>query len=101
MAYRRDSQKAQEWRKWLQKNKPALDKCGLPESVLEDEMSWLGFLEHGFYDHYKDRNQFRLEDLSANQLKALYAFLDAELSVIEKASAIAFRLTKSLIDESS
>jgi hypothetical protein len=101
MAYRRDSQKAQEWRKWLLKNQAALDRCGIPEFILEDELSWFVFLDHGFYGNRQDRNQFQLEDLSAKQLQELYAFLNRELSADEKGSTVAFSLVKSMVNKSS
>jgi hypothetical protein len=47
MAFRRDGQKSHSWRRWLLKNEAALQRCGLPEFILKDELSLLNFLEEG------------------------------------------------------
>src|SRR5688500_7646149 len=99
MAYRKDGQKAHSWRRWLLKNEAALERCGLPEFILEDELSWLYFLEHGYYGDRWDSNQFRLEDLSKTQLQELYAFLNAELSAGDKLSCVVLRVLPSLLEK--
>jgi hypothetical protein len=101
MAFRRDGQKAHGWHRWRLKNKQALDACGLPEYIVADELSWLIFLDHGFHGNHWDREQFRLEDLSKEQLQAFYAFLDTELSENQKLSTMAFTLVKSMLNKAS
>jgi hypothetical protein len=66
------------------------DKCGLPEFVFADELSWFSFLDHGFYGKDWDREQFQLKDLPEKQLQELYAF--PEFSTDEKLSIMAFTL---------
>lgn len=82
MGYRRNNKPARLWRQWKAQNKTALDICGLPEIVLEDEASWLNYLEHGFFE------DFKTEDLSKPQTEALYAFLETAISEQEKKSLI-------------
>jgi hypothetical protein len=95
MAYRRDSQKALDWRRWLLKNQMILESCGIPAAVLKDEAHWWDFLDHGFLDHHEDPSQFKLENLSENQLHELHRFLDAELSADDKTSCPVFRVLQS------
>jgi hypothetical protein len=99
MTYRRDRQKALNWRKWLLKNQAILDRCGLPERILKDEAHWWDFLDHGFLDHHGDISQFKLEDLSAKQLNELFTFLNAELSAEDKISCLVLRVLPSLLEK--
>lgn len=78
MSYRRNSESTRLWRQWKAKNKTLLDQCGLPEMVLEDELSWLNYLDHGFFEH------FQTEDLSQSQMKSLAALLESEISEQER-----------------
>ena len=49
MSFRRDKVKALHWRKWLQKHRDELLACGIPHIVLEDQLHWHYFLEHGYF----------------------------------------------------
>jgi hypothetical protein len=98
MAYRRDSQKAQEWRKWLLKNQAILDKCGLPEVILKDELSWLNFLMEGEC-WGNDGYHFHLTELPETQQQELYAFLEAELTADEKVYKTVYRQLHSRLNK--
>lgn len=101
MAYRRDGQHAQQWRKWVWKNEAVLQRCGLPEFILKNRISWLNFLEEGEWWYRDDRNQFHfhLEELSETQQKELYAFLEAELTADEKVYTTVFRQLQSRMNK--
>jgi len=49
MSFRRDKQKALQWKTWLQKHRPSLVAAGVPQVVLDDISHWYYFLEHGYY----------------------------------------------------
>jgi hypothetical protein len=78
MSYRRNSEAALRWRKWRLKNRAAIEKAGITEKALKDELTWLVFLEHGWFD------DFNVDSLSTEQKQALYDWLDTELSETEK-----------------
>jgi hypothetical protein len=78
MSYRRNSQAALRWRL---RNRAAIEKARIPEKALKDELTWLGFLEHGWFD------DFNVDSLSTEQKQALYDWLETELSEAEKQSA--------------
>src|SRR5688500_216319 len=101
MAYRKDGQKAHSWRRWLLKNEAALERCGLPEFILKNELSWLNFLAEGEWWHHDGRNRFHfhLEELSESRQLELYAFLEAELTADEKLYSHAFRLLQSRLSK--
>ena len=50
MSFRRNSDRATQWRKWREGNAHALLACGLPQWLLEDESRWLRFLQEGGWD---------------------------------------------------
>jgi hypothetical protein len=80
MSYRRNSEAALRWRRWRLKNRSAIEKVGIPEKVLHDELTWLVFLEHGWLD------DFDVDSLSTEQKQALRDWLETELSESEKQS---------------
>jgi hypothetical protein len=80
MSYRRNSEAALRWRKWRLRNRADIEKAGIPETVLKDELTWLVFLEHGWFD------DFDVDSLSTEQKQALRDWLETELSESEKQS---------------
>jgi hypothetical protein len=78
MSYRRNSGAALRWRKWRLRNRAAIEKAGIPEKILKDELTWLIFLEEGWYD------DFDIDSLSTEHKQALYDWLDTELPETEK-----------------
>ena len=88
MSYRRNNEKDLAWREWLQRNKDALNECGLSGIVLRSEAHWWDFLMHGYLDHHGDPSNFTIDDLSKAEMKCLKEFLESELTAEEKRSAI-------------
>lgn len=88
MSYRRDSEKELAWREWLRRNKNAIDKCGLPETILRSESHWWDFLMHAYLDHHEDLSEFSVDNLSRSEMKYLKEFLESELTDEEKKSAL-------------
>ncbi len=71
MGYRRDGKRKRVWDKWRQAHRDVLLRAGLPDDVLQDEMSWYYFLEHGF-NYTAD---FSTDQLTPAQAAALHGFL--------------------------
>jgi hypothetical protein len=96
MSYRRPGKtihgKQTSWAAWREQHRSALERTGLPDSVLQDEEHWWDFLEHGHLDHHPDPLHFSIERLSLSQRDALRDFLEAILPEDEKKSAIALRM---------
>jgi hypothetical protein len=82
MSYRRNSEAALTWRKWRLRNRAVIEKAGIPEKALKDELTWLSFLEEGWYD------DFDVDSLSTEQKRALHDWLDTELSEAEKSVCV-------------
>jgi hypothetical protein len=80
-----------EWTGWREKHRVALQRTGLPESVLEDEERWWDFLQHSYLDHHSDPLGFTVDQLSAEQKHELRQFLLQTLSANEQSSAIVLR----------
>jgi hypothetical protein len=38
--------------KWRLRNRAAIEKAGIPVKALKDELAWLAFLEHGWFDEF-------------------------------------------------
>jgi hypothetical protein len=76
------------------KNRAAIEKAGIPEKVLHDELTWLRFLEHGWFD------DFDVDSLSTDQKQALRYWLETELSESEKQSAIILRQIEARLTKS-
>jgi hypothetical protein len=101
MTFRRDGQKSHSWRRWLLKNEAALERCGLPEFILKDKLSWQNFLAKGEWWYVDNRNRFHfhVEELSETRQQELYAFLETELTADEKLYSHAFRLLQSRLNK--
>jgi hypothetical protein len=82
MLYRRNSEASLRWRKWRLRNRAAIEKAGIPEKALKDELTWLVFLDHGWFD------DFDVDSLSTEQKQALYDWLDTELPEAEKSVCV-------------
>jgi hypothetical protein len=94
MSYRRKSEAALRWRKWRLRNRAAIEIAGIPEKVLKDELTWLVFLEHGWFD------KFNVDSLSTEQKQALYDWLATELSETEKQSVCFWLEIKAQLNKS-
>ena len=46
MAFRRESDKG-EWRDWLDSHLDELNRCGVPDEIVESKPRWIRFLEEG------------------------------------------------------
>ena len=99
MGYRSNNEKSRVWRKWVLMHQQALDECGLPLRVLQDEDHWWDFLESGFLDHHDDPTRFDLEQLSQTQKKKLLEFLEAELAPEDQPSANVLKWLKEELKE--
>jgi hypothetical protein len=81
MGFRRDGKAAKGWRDWRQKHAATLAKCGLPEVVYRDPVAWENFLVEGFLPPGSDVwSGWKVEMLSPQQARDLYAFLDREVA---------------------
>jgi len=74
MGFRRDSEHARNWSKWLAQHRSELVECGLPDFIYCDEARWGHFLGHG-YDH---ESGWQPEMLSLVELQRLRAFVARE-----------------------
>jgi hypothetical protein len=103
MTFRRDGQKSHSWRKWLLKNEAVLERCGLPEFILKNELSRLNFLDEGEWSYVDGRNRphFHVEELSETRQQKLYAFLETERTADEKVYNVSFRLLQSRLNKTS
>jgi len=90
MSYRRNSEAALRWRKWRLRNRAAIEKAGIPKKVLKDELTWLVFLDHGWFD------DFDVDSLSTEQKQALYDWLDTELSEAENSVCVWSKIKEQL-----
>ena len=54
------------WKRWKQSNRAQLDRCGVPEFILDDENRWLIFLQEGGWDA---ESGFKLEMLQVSELE--------------------------------
>jgi hypothetical protein len=94
MSHRRSSEAALRWRKWRLRNRADIEKAGIPETVLKDELTWLIFLEEGWFD------DFNVDSLSTGQKQALYDWLETELSEAEKQSVCVCLKIKAQLNKS-
>jgi len=78
MAFRKDKKQALDWKTWLQRNRPTLVQCGLPEDVYQDRQAWFYFLDHATLSTGNQMHWFSLEQLTVQQWQRLYDFLQAE-----------------------
>lgn len=79
MAFRKDKQRATEWKQWVQRHQSALTACGLPEDVYHDRAAWYYFLDHGHLSTGKTRHWFSLAQLSRPQMQRLRDFVQSEV----------------------
>lgn len=85
MSYRRNSEGQREWRNWLDQNRDTLIKCGLPEFVLSDRLTWLRFLESGGWHH---QPRWGVGMLSSQQTAMLRQFIEGEFGSEEYRSLL-------------
>jgi hypothetical protein len=81
MSFRRDHDAELAWRQWVKAHEAELIAVGIPREVWADEMTWWRFLEHAIHPAVSNARdvRFRLEDLSPEQQRRFYRFLDAVL----------------------
>ncbi|MEM7231092.1 MAG: hypothetical protein AAF517_02890 [Planctomycetota bacterium] len=72
--YRRNSENAHSWSKWIRDHDDELAAVGVPSLVFESERRWWYFLEHG---HDFDP-EWHVGLLNAEQASALVCFLRRE-----------------------
>lgn len=92
MSYKSDNRKNVVWRKWILEDQQALNSCGLPLLVIKNEEHWWDFLEHGYLDHHDDPSGFTVDDLSPEEKRCLYAFLQTALIEMEEPSVRVLRM---------
>ncbi len=74
MGFRRDSEQARSWDRWLTRHRDELLLAGVPQFVLEAENRWWHFRAHGF----DPETAFNVRQMSAEQQKRLRLFLARE-----------------------
>ena len=77
MSFRRNSDRATQWRKWREGNAETLLACAVPRWLLEDELRWLRFLEEGGWDA---ETRYGVRMLTPGQATALRELLRREYS---------------------
>ena len=60
------------WKRWKQLNRAQLDRCGVPEFILDDENRWLNFLQEGGWDA---ESGFKLAMIQVSELEQLEQLL--------------------------
>ena len=70
MSFRRDSDKARRWNRFLDANRGLVIAAGLMDPHTETEERFADFLMHGYLDHHEDTTEFTVDDLSAPQYDA-------------------------------
>ena len=85
MAFRRDSESQRAWQDWVEQNRETLIRCGLPEFVYTDKLTWLRFLEHG---GWHPRPPWGVEMLSPHQAATLYDFIECQCGTDEYRSLL-------------
>jgi hypothetical protein len=81
MSFRRDRDAELAWRQWVQVHEAELIATGIPREVFADRMTWCRFVDHGYHppvDNARDV-RFNVSDLSEEQQRRLYLFLDGVL----------------------
>jgi hypothetical protein len=68
MAFRRDSQRARSWQRWLDQHQDTLIRCSLPEFLVSDELRWFRFIGH---DGWDQETGWKVEVLAPEQAAAL------------------------------
>jgi hypothetical protein len=71
-----DHAKKKAWRRWIEANRPALERIGLPLAVYQDLAHWTDFLENGELHYHTDGPPFDVRAISTGQMKQLRAFLE-------------------------
>ena len=71
MAFRRDGQAGRAWSLWLERNRDALVRCGMPDFLYAEERCWIGLLEA---DGWDAETGWRVEMLTPQQADHLQEF---------------------------
>ena len=82
MGFRRDKRGEREWRSWATAHGTELTAAGVPREVWADRFAWQRFVEHGYHPPASNARdvRFRVADLTEEQQRRLYRFLDSVLS---------------------
>ncbi len=72
MSFRRHSEAAFTWKKWVADNRSELMTCGIPDWIWSNELRWLRFLEEGGID---GESKWNVSLLSSNQAKCFRDFV--------------------------
>jgi hypothetical protein len=85
MSFRRESKKANYWRKRLEQFPELLERAGLPDAVLQDDRAWSFFLREGCFQGDKNTPLIdAMSFLSEKQQGALYELLSNLLTEEER-----------------
>ena len=75
--HRSDPARDKAWRAWIDENRSALERIGLPLAIYQDADHWQDFLENGHLHYHDDGPPFDvLEDCGPGQQEQLWAFLE-------------------------
>ena len=72
MAFRRDSERLLNWRRWLDKHRDILVALGLPDFVYGNERRWTCFLQEGGIDW---ESRWDVSMLTPNQAERFFDFV--------------------------
>jgi hypothetical protein len=81
VSFRRDRNTESAWRQWVRTHDGELIAIGIPREVWADRLTWRRFVDHGYHPPASNPRdvRFRVSDLSDEQQRRLYQFLDAAL----------------------
>ena len=78
MSFRRNKDKATEWKRFRDRCRPILVACGLPDEGYANQRMWWYFLDHASLSTGHRAHWFSLDKLSHEQLQHLCEFFEAE-----------------------
>lgn len=81
MSFRRDRVSERAWRHWVRAHETELIASGVPREVWADRLAWWQFVDHGHHPPVSNARdvRFHVADLTDEQKRQLYQFLDAVL----------------------
>ncbi len=81
MSFRRDRDTELGWRQWVSAHQDELIAIGIPREVWADRLTWWRFVDHGYHPPIENARdvRFKVSDLSDEQQRRLYQFLDRVL----------------------